>query len=72
MTSIRTLAPLASIVLVVAYSVIATASSGALTAIASPMLIAAVALAFWHDGTEASTATRTADSTANSTATHTA
>lgn len=57
MTNIRTLAPIAALALVVAFSVIATASSGTLTAVASPLLIVAIALAFWHDGAEANTKT---------------
>lgn len=50
--TIRTLALIAAVALVVAFSVIATASSGALTFAASPLLVAAIAIAIWHDGTE--------------------
>ena len=49
MTLFRTVAPALALVLLVAYSIIATMSSGELTAVASPMLIAAIALAVWHD-----------------------
>jgi len=49
MTTFRSFAPAAAIVLLIAYSVIATASSGALSAAASPLIIAAIGLAIWHD-----------------------
>lgn len=52
MTSIRTFAPLFAFILVAAYSAIAMASSGSLTAEASPLLVAAIATAVWHDRTE--------------------
>ncbi len=52
MKNIRNITWIIALALVVAYSIIATTSNGELTAIASPLLIAAIALVVWHDRTE--------------------
>jgi len=43
------LLPLLSVALFIGYSVITTATSGAASFAASPMLAAAIALCVWHD-----------------------
>ena len=53
MTYFRTFAPALAIVLFIGYSVIATLTSGELAGAASPMLIAAIGLAIWHDRSDA-------------------
>lgn len=56
MTTYRSLAPALSVLLLVGYSAIATVTNGDMAATASPMLVAAIALAIWHDRTGASVA----------------
>lgn len=43
------LLPVAAVALFIAYSVIVTATSGAASFAASPMLVAAIAMMVWHD-----------------------
>ncbi len=43
------LLPVAAIALFIGYSVIATTTGGAAAGIASPMLVAAIAMMVWHD-----------------------
>lgn len=52
MKHINHIAWIIALALVVAYSVIATMSNGELSAVAAPLLVAAIALAVWHDRTE--------------------
>lgn len=49
MRTTRTVAPALALVLVGVYSIVATATSGALAGLASPLLIAAIVLCVWHD-----------------------
>jgi len=43
------LLPVIAVALFVAYSVVVTATSGAASFVASPMLIAAITMMVWHD-----------------------
>ncbi len=43
------LLPIVSLVLFIAYSALAITTDGAATGIASPMLVAAIAMLVWHD-----------------------
>ncbi len=43
------LLPIIAVALFIAYSVIVTATSGAASFAASPMLVAAIAMMVWHD-----------------------
>ncbi len=43
------LLPVAAIALFIGYSVIATTTGGAAAGVASPMLVAAIAMMVWHD-----------------------
>ncbi len=46
---INSLLPIVAVALFIAYSVIVTATSGAASFAASPMLVAAIAMMVWHD-----------------------